>query len=49
MFWKIKTFKGKKEMEQFIETYGNQIEWQEVFIDNGFGIEYRMLTVIQID
>ena len=49
MFWKIKTFKGKKEMERFIEVYGHRMEWQEIFINNGFGIEYRMLTVIQID
>lgn len=47
--WKTKTFRTKKEMDRFIDVYGHRIQWSEIFINNGYGIEYRMLTVININ
>jgi len=47
--WRTKTFKTKKEMDRFIDVYGHRMEWQEIFINNGWGIEYRFLTIIRID
>lgn len=46
--WKIKTFKTKEEMEKFIKIYGHKIEWKEIFVNNGYAIEYRILTIIKL-
>ena len=47
--WQIKTFKSKEKMKRFIEVYGHRMQWHEIFINNGYGIEYIMLTVIDIN
>jgi len=39
--WISKTFKTRSQMKKFIVTHKNKIEWQEVFINNGYAIEYR--------
>jgi len=39
--WEIKIFKTKKQMEKFINAHRDKIQWQEVFINNGYAIEYR--------
>lgn len=41
--WKIKTFRTRKAMDTFIAKYGHRIQWQEVFINNAYGIEYKRL------
>ena len=35
-------------MDQFIKKYGDVIQYQEVFINNGYAIEYRKLKIIDI-
>lgn len=44
--WEIITFKTKNEMIDFINKYGKKIQYQEIFINNGYGIEYRKLRKI---
>jgi hypothetical protein len=49
--WKTKTFKTKEQMENFIKYYSEKygLQWNEIFINNGYGIEYRLLKVININ
>ena len=42
--WTIKTFKTKEMMNKFIEKNRSKIQYQEVFINNAYGIEYRKLV-----
>jgi len=42
--WKTKEFKTKDAMNKFITTH--KIQWQEIFINNGYCIEYRFLKII---
>ncbi len=44
--WLIKTFKSKGDMEKFIKKNSSRIQWKEVFINNGYAIEYRRLIRI---
>lgn len=44
--WAIKTFKTKESMQKFIAKHGNKIQWNEVFINNKYAIEYRKLIRI---
>ena len=44
--WQIKIFKTKQKMMAFIEKYGDKIQWDEIFVDNAYGIEYRKLRRI---
>jgi hypothetical protein len=39
--WQIKKFKTSEAMKRFIDTH--RIQYQEVFINNGYAIEYRKL------
>lgn len=41
--WKIKTFKTKQAMENFLAKNQNKIQWVEVFVNNAYAIEYRKL------
>lgn len=44
--WIIKTFKTRQAMEKFIELHRGRIQWNEIFINNGYAIEYRKLRKI---
>ena len=44
--WTTKEFKTKELMEKFLEKNSHKIQWQEIFINNGFCIEYRKLRKI---
>jgi hypothetical protein len=46
--WITKTFKTKETMNKFVENNKHLIQWNEVFIDNGYAIEYRKLRIIDI-
>lgn len=41
--WKFKEFKTHEKLLAFVAKGG--IQWQEVFINNGYAIEYRKLVV----
>jgi hypothetical protein len=42
--WKTKKFKTQEAMQAFIKKGG--IQWQEVFINNAYAIEYRKLRKV---
>lgn len=44
--WIIRTFKTRKNMNGFITKNEGKIQWTEIFINNGFGIEYRRLRKV---
>lgn len=44
--WKTKTFKTKKAMETFLSKNAHKIQWVEVFVNNGYALEYRPLRRI---
>lgn len=41
--WQIKTFKTRAAMKNFIARNANKIQWQEIFVNNAYAIEYRKL------
>jgi hypothetical protein len=41
--WTIKTFKTHSAMLSFIEKNKHKIQFNEVFINNSYAIEYRKL------
>ena len=46
MGWKIKEFRTKENMQKFIANNMGKIEWHEIFINNGYAIEYKRLLRI---
>jgi len=44
--WEVKEFQTREQMNSFIEKCRNRIQWEEVFIDNGYAIEYRHLRTL---
>ena len=43
--WQTKVFKTKEKMLAFLEKNQN-VQYQEIFINNAYGIEYRKLRII---
>jgi hypothetical protein len=43
--WQIKKFKTKQAMIEWLEKHIN-IQWVEIFINNGYAIEYRPIHQI---
>lgn len=44
--WEIKTFKTQKQLNNFILKNKNKIQYNIIFVNNGFGIEYKKLIKI---
>lgn len=44
--WIIRTFKTRENMNDFITKNEGKIQWIEIFINNGFCIEYRRLRKV---
>lgn len=44
--WIIKTFKTKDSMSKFIDKNKGKIQFNEIFINNSYAIEYRKLRKI---
>jgi hypothetical protein len=44
--WIIKEFKTREAMDKFITRHSGKIQWQEVFMNNKYAIEYRKLRTI---
>ncbi len=44
--WETKIFKTKKQMNNWIEKNKSKIQFEEIFIENGFAVEYRKLRVL---
>ena len=46
--WEIIKFKTREKMNNWISENQHKITWEEVFINNSFGLEYKPLTIIDI-
>lgn len=44
--WRIKTFKTKEEMQNFINKNDHKMQWHEIFVNNEYGIEYKRLIKV---
>lgn len=44
--WQIRTFKTHGAMLKFLERNRGRIQWQEVFVNNAYAVEYRRLRRI---
>lgn len=42
--WSIKEFKTRAEMQAWIEKNGHRMRWQEIVVNNGYGVQYRPLV-----
>lgn len=47
--WQTREFKTEKEMLRFIDKNKNRIQYEIIFINNGYGIEFRKLRRIEWD
>jgi hypothetical protein len=45
-FWKVKTFKTIESMNNWLAKNDGFIEFNEVYINNAYGVEYRKLRII---
>lgn len=44
--WILKTFKTREKMNNFINKNKNKIQYNEIFVNNAYCIEYRKLRKI---
>lgn len=44
--WTHKKFKTKEAMQTWLEKHEGRIEWQEVYVNNAYGLIYRYLRII---
>ncbi len=44
--WTIKTFKTKEALSQWLEKNERKIQYTELFINNGYALEYRKLRKV---
>lgn len=47
-FWKTKTFKTRALMDAWVEKNKHKYQMSEVFINNGFGMDYKPLLKINV-
>ena len=46
--WQIKTFKTRKAMLRWVSRNESRIQWEQVYINNGYAVEYRKLKIINL-
>jgi hypothetical protein len=44
--WTDKTFKTRESMAAWISKNGHKYQWEEIFINNGYGVTFKPLRVI---
>ena len=44
--WNIKTFTSKESMTKWIESNIDKYQITEIFVNNGYGVEYRPLRKV---
>jgi hypothetical protein len=44
--YQIKSFKTREQLNSWIEANGSKMQWQELFVNNAFAVEYRALRQI---
>jgi hypothetical protein len=48
IFWTLKEFKTREQMDKWVLTNKHKYQIEEIFVDNGFCVEYKPLIVIDI-
>lgn len=46
--WTVKEFKSEKAMNKWLKKKEGKIQYTEIFVNNGYAIEWRKLKVIKI-
>lgn len=44
--WMTKTFKTKRAFDKWVSERSRYCQWNEIFVNNGYGVEYRKLRWI---
>ena len=44
--WKNKEFKTKELFNRWIEKNDSKMRWEEIYVNNAYGVTYRPLRVI---
>jgi len=44
--WQTKTFKSREAMLAWLDRHSQRVQWQEIFVNNAYGLTYRALRVI---
>jgi len=44
--WNTKVFKTKESMQQWIAKNDHKTQWQEIFINNAYGVEFKLLRIV---
>lgn len=44
--WTTKTFKTREKMLAWVEANDSQYQWNEIFVNNAYGVEFRKLRVV---
>jgi hypothetical protein len=44
--WQVKKFKTNEAKNAWVEKNAHRIQWNEVFINNAYAVEYRALRII---
>lgn len=44
--WETKVFKTKEAMSNWINAHGHKNQWNYLYVNNAYGVEYRKLRVI---
>jgi hypothetical protein len=44
--YQIKTFKTREQLNNWIEENDSKTQWQEVFVNNAYAVEYKALRII---
>ena len=47
--WETAVFETKEEMKKWIEKNDDKYQWQEIAVNNAFGILYRKLYIIDLE
>ena len=47
--WNLKTFKTRKSMEKFIKKNEDKFIFTEIFINNGYAVEYKPKYIVEFD
>jgi hypothetical protein len=42
--WEVKTFKTREAMQAWVARNEGRMQWQEVFVNNGYAVTFRPLV-----
>ena len=46
--WTIKHFESREKMQDWIERSGPKNVWNEIFVNNGYAVEYKPLVKVRM-